>query len=148
MSPQQIWNDTNLASATPAQMVTPAWAIANTLSAVKARLELDKQAAIASYNTQFDQYAKNRTNQPAITWPEPVPGCIEEITYNGYGFPELQPGTVEVCPRRVYVPPVVVSNPNGFGSNPWRTPPTDEFTGVGIFQTVKRADGTVWERVQ
>jgi hypothetical protein len=103
-----VWDESNLLQATPDQRNTKAWAIANALSSIKARIAQDNANRIQEYNQQFSDYSANMLNHPELNIVPPVPALAEVIVFDEDGWPEAGPGDEHVCPIKVYTPPATM----------------------------------------
>ncbi len=156
-STNPIWDDSNLASADPFQRTTKAWAIANTLSAVQARIAQDNANRIAEYNQQWNDYVQNRFNHPTLNITPPMPAVAEVVVYDASGWPEAGPGTQLVCVPNVYQEPkhdpTLSTAAGGMMGQMVREGGTNGAAspfnaGVPLFtQLVTASDGSKWQRV-
>lgn len=146
MSTESIWNDSNLKTASAAQMGTLAWAQANQLSAVKAQLAVDNANRVAEYETQFARYSSDKDNQPAASLVAPVPAIAEVVITTPDGWAAVGPGTEPVCPVKVWAPkPTTPSAWFTAGSTGAAT--VDILAGKAMFTRLKGSDGSEWLRV-
>lgn len=147
MSPQPIWNRSNINTANAQQQTTPEWSQARALIYMQDAADQRNATKVLEYIDQWARYRQDRDNQPAATnLPVPQPATAQVVDVMANGWPETVDGTTLVCTPNVYQPPKIIADTHGLAFAGGSTvAAVDPFVGP-LGTQVHKSDGTGWMR--
>ncbi len=142
------WNRENLNSATPWQMTTLLWVQANTRRQLEDATEQANKNHATEYNTQWEQWKKNRDDRPSSNLNEPMPAKAQEVIVGESGWPSAVDTAQFVTLPRLYIAPVLTPKVSIFGiagGVPVSQP--DPLAGIPLYGRYFSPNNSVWMRI-
>ncbi len=128
-------------------MTTLLWVQANTRRQLEDATEQANKNRAADYDTQWEQFKKNRDAQPAVLFIEPMPANEQHVIVGPSGWPEAVDTGQFVTLPRLYVAPKLTPKVSIFGNASAAAPAVDPFANQPLYTHKSAADGSVWLRI-
>ncbi len=128
-------------------MTTLLWVQANTRRQLEDATEQANKNRAADYDTQWEQFKKNRDAQPAVLFIEPMPANEQHVIVGPSGWPEAVDTGQFVTLPRLYVAPKLTPNVSIFGARAGAPVAPDPFVGQALYARQFAMDGSTWLRI-